>query len=272
MKTERHHIIVQVSSDIHGLEDVERLNLKSQVREVLRNTLRDLMQKIASERSAASEFLAQYQAFHIHQIQCAYENLRNYSNYVYDLYVKMCWEIDGELGNLESELSKETELFIDFAAHISADKVPFFLKIDEFLGQNIKLTIKEMPEMPTFPLGALLKSWGKVAKCECEECENYRYLFGLPLQMSWLCYNCRTENKGSNECFACHSGRNWADYLTCQDVKLSEDRKKWICPKCSFKNGLHEGVCCKCKASCAAIQQGLSSLPLFLKKLSRFFI
>ena len=102
---------------------------------------------------------------------------------------------------------------------------------------------------------------------QCEECENYRDMFGLPLQMPWSCYNCRTENQGSKECYACHCGRDWADYLTYKDVKLSEDSKKWICPKCAFKNGLHEGVCCKCKSSCIAIQQGLSRLPLFLKNL-----
>jgi len=258
---------VQVSSETLCLDDVEKLNRKSQVRETLRTTLKELLQKIESERSAASEFLAQYQSFHISQIQAAYGNLLSYSNYVYDLYVKTCCQMDEELDSHKSELSTETGLFIDFAAHISAATVPFFIQIDKFLGENIRLKIEPMPEMPTFPLSTLLKTWGKYKKCQCEECENYRDMFGLPLQMPWSCYNCRTENQGSKECYACHCGRDWADYLTYKDVKLSEDSKKWICPKCAFKNGLHEGVCCKCKSSCIAIQQGSSSLPPFLKNL-----
>ncbi len=267
MKIDRQHIIVQVSSDVIGLEDVEKLNRKSQVKESLRNTLEELTQRIEIERKAVLQYLSQYEAYHISQIQQAYATLLSHSNALYDLYARTCCQMNEELDGNRGTLSAQTGLFVDFAAHISASTVPYFLQIDEFLGKSVQLKIEPLPEIPSDPFSSLLKTWGQITKCECELCEDYRSLFGLPLQTSWECYNCRTENKGCNECSYCHCGREWVDYLTCKDLKLTEDRKKWICPKCSSKNGLHEGVCCKCKTSCSAIQQGLSTLPTFMRTL-----
>ena len=262
--TSRKHIILSVFSAGESFEDMEKLNKKSEAKEAMRSVLKNLTERVEIERKWMMEYLTKYQEYHIAEVYRAYSSLSQHCNGMYDLYSQTFQHIHDDLSTEDSVPSPPTSLFIDFVVHLPDSS---FLRIENFVTSTIKLSIESLPPFPDSPLQHLLETWGKPTKCSCETCEEYRSLFDLPLQTPWTCYNCRKSNKGTKECSECHCGREWADYLTCKDVQLSNDRKKWICPHCTFKNGLHDGVCAVCDKPCIPVQQGLSMLPSLVRRL-----
>ena len=272
MKKPLNHVLVLVASLSVSYDDIPKLNRKMQVKETLNGTIRDVMRMLGTEKESARRFLEEYEVYHVGQLKAAYEALQQRLNAEYE-------KLEVIFQGISEDLRRETAagdipinlaLFIDYSYHL-LDSPRQFINVQDHLNSSISLTFAPPAPPSDTPLESLLATWtsSSPSKCECDQCEEYRDLFNLPMQSVWTCYNCRTENKAVKMCQHCFCGREWVDYLSCNDVKLSGDGKKWICPHCQGKNGLYEGYC-KCKKPNQVVLNGLSSLPKWLRKVQSF--